>query len=291
MILVVGDVVDDIGVRPLEPVTPRSDTRAEIVMTPGGSAANTAAWIADLGTPVRFIGRAGADGVDRHRDALAHYGVDARIAADPGRPTATIVLTLDGAGDRTMYVDRGANSGLTLTDVPADAWDGITWLHVSGYTLFDPATRSVAIDLLSAAVGRGIGTSVDPGSVAFLREVGAPEFLRWTTGVDLLLPNADEARFLTGSTGPYLDVEALTAHYRAVIVTLGATGAMYAAADGTRDQVVAPRVDVQDTTGAGDAFTAGFLAAQHAGAAPRAALAAGAAAAERCVTRRGARPA
>ena len=89
-ILVVGDVVDDISVLPLEPVTPRTDTRAQIRMSPGGSAANTAAWLGFLGADVRFVGKAGADGAVRHSMALADFGVDASIAADPVTPTATI---------------------------------------------------------------------------------------------------------------------------------------------------------------------------------------------------------
>ncbi len=118
MILVVGDVVDDIGVRPLGTVNAASDTESEIRMTPGGSAANVAAWLGHLGSYARFVGKAGADGVVRHVDALSAYGVDARITADAELPTATIVLTLDDAADRTMYVDRAANTTLKVGRPP-----------------------------------------------------------------------------------------------------------------------------------------------------------------------------
>ncbi|EFQ82146.1 kinase, PfkB family [Aeromicrobium marinum DSM 15272] len=289
MILVVGDVVDDVGVRPLEPVNPRSDTRAEIRMTPGGSAANTAAWLGFLGVDTRFVGRAGVDGPARHGAALADLGVDARIAVDPVLPTATIVLTLDADADRTMFVDRAANATLSGDDVPDDVWDDVTWLHLTGYTFFDPDTRPVALDLVAQARSRGVGTSVDPSSLGFLRECGAEAFLGWTEGVDLVVPNADEARFLIGSSGPFVDFDRLAASYPHVVVTMGSMGAVLVG-DGVREQVVAPRVDVLDTTGAGDAFTAGFLAAWTQQQDPRAALAGGAGAAERCITFRGARP-
>ena len=292
-ILVVGDVVDDISVLPLEPVTPRTDTRAQIRMTPGGSAANTAAWLGFLGADVRFVGKVGADGAARHSMALADFGVDARIAADPVAPTATIVLTLDDDADRTMYVDRAANGTLTTDDVPESVWEGVTWLHVSGYTFFDPATLGVARNLLAEARHRNVPVSVDPGSVAFLREVGPEEFLRWTEGVDLVLPNAEEARLLASSTGPFIDHDVLAEAYRHAVVTMGATGATYvadAAGGGRREQVVAPRVSVLDTTGAGDAFTAGFLAAWIGDRDPKTALAGGVGAASRCVEVRGARP-
>ncbi|MEG9227581.1 carbohydrate kinase family protein [Aeromicrobium sp. Sec7.5] len=288
-ILVVGDVVDDISVLPLEPVTPRTDTRSQIRMTPGGSAANTAAWLGFLGADVRFVGKAGADGAVRHSMALADFGVDAHIAADPVVPTATIVLTLDDDADRTMYVDRAANGTLTTDDVPESVWDDVTWLHLSGYTFFDPATLGVARDLLAEARRRDVPASIDPGSVAFLREVGHEEFLRWTAGADLVLPNAEEARLLTGSTGPFINHDVLAEAYPHVVVTMGATGATYVGGE-VREQVVAPRVSVLDTTGAGDAFTAGFLAAWIDGQDPKLALAGGVGAASRCVEMRGARP-
>ena len=98
-ILVVGDVVDDISVQPLAEVTPASDTPATIRMAPGGSAANVAAWLGSLGVPTRFVGRVGADAVERHAAALQAHGVDVRLAADPELPTATILLQLDEVGD------------------------------------------------------------------------------------------------------------------------------------------------------------------------------------------------
>ncbi|MFH7323062.1 carbohydrate kinase family protein [Aeromicrobium sp. JJY06] len=289
MILVVGDVVDDIGVLPLEPVAPRSDTRAQIRMTPGGSAANTAAWLGFLGAQTRFLGKVGNDGVERHGDALREHQVEPRLVADPLLPTATIVLTLDDDADRTMYVDRAANGTLTQADLPDDLWDGVDWLHLTGYTFFDPQTRDVAIDLIAEAKRRGAGVSVDPSTTAFLREVTPEAFAEWTRGVDLLVPNLDEARLMVGATGPFVDFDALTRMYPQVVVTLGSMGAAYVAG-GDREQVAAPRIQVVDTTGAGDAFTAGFLASWLEQKDPRAALAGGIGAASRCVQQRGARP-
>ena len=289
MILVVGDVVDDIGVLPLEPVAPRSDTRAQIRMTPGGSAANTAAWLGFLGAPARFFGKVGNDGVERHADALRQHGVEPRLVADPLLPTATIVLTLDDDADRTMYVDRAANGTLTLDDVADDLWDDVDWLHLTGYTFYDPETRGVAVELVSEAKRRGAGVSVDPSTTAFLREATPEAFLDWTSGADLLMPNLDEARLLVGATGPFVDFDALTRMYPHVVVTLGSMGAAYVSGS-VREQVAAPRQQVIDTTGAGDAFTAGFLAAWIERRDARAALTAGVGAAGRCVEQRGARP-
>jgi sugar/nucleoside kinase (ribokinase family) len=288
-LLVVGDLVDDISVRVLDDVTAASDTNAEIRLRPGGSAGNVAAWLGHLGTEVVFCGRVGADAVDRHTRALADCGVKPYVAGDPDRTTATIVLQLDREGERTMFVDRGANRGLVPEDVPDEAWRDVTWLHLSGYSFFDPDTRQVAIELLAEARRRGARVSVDPSSVAFLRTTGVEGFLGWIDGVDLVFPNLDEARALVGSTGPQIDLDALAARFPHVVVTLGSMGAAYLAG-AERVQVTAPRVEVVDTTGAGDAFAAGFLSRWVEGATPKEALDGGRAAAETCVAHLGARP-
>ena len=127
------------------------------------------------------------------------------------------------------------------------------------------------------------------GTTAFLREVTPEAFVDWTRDVDLLVPNLDEARLLVGATGPFVDFDALTRMYPHVVVTLGSMGAAYVAGD-TREQVAAPRVQVIDTTGAGDAFTAGFLSSWVSGRDPRAALQGGIGSASRCIQQRGARP-
>ena len=288
-LLVVGDLVDDISVRMLDDVTTASDTNAEIRLRPGGSAGNVAAWLGHLGVDVVFCGRVGADAVDRHTRALTDCRVKPYVTGDPDRTTATIVLQLDREGERTMFVDRGANRGLVPEDVPDGAWRDVTWLHLTGYSFFDPGTRPVAIELLAEARRRGARVSVDPSSVAFLRTAGVEEFLGWIDDVDLIFPNLDEARALVGSTGPQIDLDALAARFTHVVVTLGSMGAAYLAG-AERVQVTAPRVEVVDTTGAGDAFAAGFLARWVNGAEPEEALDAGRSAAEQCVARAGARP-
>ncbi|GAA2073324.1 sugar kinase [Aeromicrobium halocynthiae] len=293
-VLVVGDVVDDISVKALAPTAAASDTTARIRMRPGGSAANVAAWLGHLGVECTFVGRVGADGVERHEAALAEHGVRAMLAADTDLPTATIVLQLDDVGERTMFVDRGANTSLRVDDVPEVAWDGVGWLHLTGYTWFDPATRPVADALVAQAEQRGVGVSVDPSTVSFLRDCGGPTFLRWVAGVDLLFPNLEEARVLVDARGPHVDLDALADGVGALVVTLGPMGAAFVERRGDveprREQVTAPRSPVVDTTGAGDAFAAGFLSVWTVRREPVAALEAGRAAAERCIAAIGARP-
>jgi len=254
-----GDVVDDIVVRPLTAVTEASDTNAEIRMHPGGSAANVATWLGHLGAEVRFLGRAGASGVDRHRQALEKYGVDARITGDPELDTATIVLNVDPGGERTMYVDRGANSAFTSSDIPADAFDGVDWLHLTGYSLFDDHVRPAALHLMDEAKRREAGVSIDPSSVAFLRHCGAEKFAEWSSRADLLFPNLDEGRLLSGQDNAELIAAELAARFGAVVLTLGPMGAIHHDGDAATHGRAEPG-PIVDTTGAGDAYCAGFLA-------------------------------
>ncbi|MDQ3627394.1 MAG: PfkB family carbohydrate kinase, partial [Actinomycetota bacterium] len=267
-----------------------SDTDAEIDQQPGGSAANMAAWLGVAGADVAFVGRAGRGAAGRHAAALRAHGVDAQLASDPHLPTAAIVLLVDPAGERTMYVDRGANANLRLDDVATWLWDGLGWLHLTGYSFFDPRVRPVAAELLRRAVAAGVPVSVDPSSAAYLDSVGAPDFLSWVRGASLLVPNAHEAQVLTGVRDPVEAGRRLAGEHGEVVVTCGAQGAVSCRATGAPVRQPPPQVDVVDTTGAGDAFCAGLLAAGMRGADVRARLAAGAELSGRAVGRLGARP-
>jgi sugar/nucleoside kinase (ribokinase family) len=289
-VLVVGDVIDDVLVRPRGPVTPDSDTPAEIRSEPGGSGANTAAWLGSLGVPTRFAGRVGARDVARHTDALRGCGVEPQLAPDPLAATGALVALVQPDGTRTMFVDRGANARLGLADLPDELLDGVDLLHVSGYALFDLPARDAVLDLVDRARRRAVPTSVDPGSVAFLREASPAAFHAWTRGVTVLLPNRDEAAVLTGATDPAAMARALGAHHDVAVVTLGAQGAVACGRDGAVVRAPAVGTDVVDTTGAGDAFNAGFLAHWLTRAPLVDCLAAGNALAADAVRRLGARP-
>ena len=257
LVLLVGDVLNDVVVRPLRPVTEDSDTHADIRSCPGGSGANQAAW---LGDRARFAGRTGAADHDAHTRALRRHGVDARLVADDTVPTGSIVVLVRPDGRRDMYTDRGANLRLTAADLPDDLLDGVDLLHVSGYALFDEGVRRAVEDLLARATRRGVELSVDPASVAFLRDFGAARFLDWARPAGLVFPNLDEGRFLTGLSTPDDVADALAERFPVVVLTLGPAGVLVRSA-GRRLRLAAKPVPVLDTTGAGDAFCAGFLRA------------------------------
>jgi ribokinase len=195
-------------------------------------------------------------------------------------------------GERSMIPDAGANDGLADADLPDELLAGGAHLHLTGYSLVRKGSRAAARAAIERALEREASVSVDPSSAALL----SPAFLDEVAGVNLLLPNAEEAEVLTGKGDPEQAASALAELAREVVVTLGAGGALWtdgsdlvrAAADA---EGAAPGGAALDTTGAGDAFAAGYLAARLDGAAPDAALFAGCRLAARAVRTAGARPA
>jgi len=290
-VLVLGDVMVDVVARASAPLAHASDTAAQIAFVGGGSAANTAAWLVHAGVPACLIGRVGNDAAGRAQvAALQQAGVDVRVAVDPERPTGSCVVIVEPGGERTMLPDRGANLALSPADVPADVFTGAAHLHVSGYTLLHAGPRPAALAALARARAAGVTTSVDPSSAAPLRDLGAAAFVRLVAGVDLLLPNVDEAEMLTGERDPVVAAAALARLSGAeVVVSCGAAGAVRSADGETLHAPAAPQ-PVVDTTGAGDAFAAGLIAARLSGAEPAAALAAANTLAASALALSGARP-
>lgn len=299
-VLVVGDVINDVLAETRGPLTHGDDNPAAIRTRPGGSAANQAAWMAALGLDVVFAGRVGARDAWFHRRELARFGVEPRLAADESAATGSIVVLIGPDGERTMITDRGANLLLRPADVPPALLEGAALLHLTGYSFFDPRPRDVALGLLAEARRRGVPVTVDPGSAAFLAALEPGAFLGWTRGAAACFPNLDEADVLTRQAGagdpplaaadPATMAAALAGYYGAAVVKLGADGAVYAAEGTAPARVTAEPVVVRDTTGAGDAFCAGFLAAWLAGAPLAAACGAAARTAARAVSALGGRP-
>ena len=288
-VVVVGDVnTDVVVVLAGEPAT-GSDRPATIRSRGGGAGANVAVHLARLGVDVLLAGCTGDDpAADGLRAELAAAGVRTALRTVAGAATGTIVSLVEPGGQRSMLADRGANLALQPADVPRLPTGG--HLHLSGYTLLDPGPRAAGLAALAAAVGAGCTVSVDPSSAGPLRRHGVRRWLEDTAAATLLLPNAEEARLLTGCADPVDAARALAERHPVVAVTLGAEGAVWASGSTLVSRPAHP-TDVVDTTGAGDAFAAGLLAAWLADRdlAPAAALDAGLALAAEVVRRPGAR--
>lgn len=265
-VVVVGDIGLDVHIRAGGPIAWGSDTPSSVSMLSGGAGGNTAAWLAAYGADVAILGRVGRDAAGAAaRSELEADGVRAVLAVDEQQPTCVVACVIETDGQRTMFPDRGANRAFGVADVQLDE-AAAGWLvagtpahlHLSGYVLFDEASRPGGLAALAGAISRGWTTSVDPQAASLLTAVGADTFLEWVSGVDLLLPNADELVALGGA-------ETLLARGHEVVTTYGAQGARWQAAgrDGARPvelSMPAPAVHCLDSTGSGDAFDAGLLA-------------------------------
>jgi sugar/nucleoside kinase (ribokinase family) len=286
-ILLVGDAMTDVIVRPGGPLIKGSDQRAKICFEPGGSATNQAAWLASFGVAVDLVARVGAADVVAETTRLGRLGVTARLVGDPALPTGRLVALIDQSGERSFFTDRAANEALSRHDIPDDLVAAASHIHLSGYSFFAPSPRAAVLDVMRRAGETPV--SVDPASAEFLREVGPASFLEWTRGAAILFPNADEAAVLTGTPEPEAQCALLAALYPLVVVKLGAAGCV--AAEGARRwRVEAPKLTAIDATGAGDAFVAAFLAARLMGAEIEAALERAVAAGAEATTQVGGRP-
>jgi ribokinase len=217
---------------------------------PGGKGANQAVAAARLGATVRFVGRVGADDAGRRlRDGLAAEQVDvAHVLVDPEAPTGMALIAVDGAGENTIVVSPGANARVSRADVEA-ARDVLAGAAV---TLVQHEVPESAV---AAAIAGAGGTVVLNPAPA--RPIVAP--------VDVLVPNRGELEALAGREGDPGELARGLDAARAVVVTLGAEGAVVV--EGERvERVPAPRVEAVDTTGAGDAFCGALAQALDSGA-------------------------
>uniref|UniRef100_UPI0040573C47 carbohydrate kinase family protein n=1 Tax=Streptomyces sp. SID1121 TaxID=3425888 RepID=UPI0040573C47 len=230
-LLVVGDVATDVVARYRSPLARGTDTTADIRLLPGGAGANAACWAARWGcADVRLLARVGTDARAWHEASLRDAGVRARLVVDDEVATATVISLVDASAERTFLTDSGASVLLSAEDWSPSLLDGVGRLHLSGYLYFSGVGREAAAAALASARERGIAVSVDPASVAFVEELGVERFLAATEGAETLLPNADEARLLTGLADAGKAAAALSRPGRVAVVTLGEAGAVVAEA-------------------------------------------------------------
>jgi sugar/nucleoside kinase (ribokinase family) len=257
-VVCVGDLMVDIVAQLPGPIAFGSDTPAPVGVHGGGAGANVAAWLVAAGATATFVGRIGDDSLGlRAVEDLTAAGVAPIVTIDPHRATGTCIVLVNPAGERSMVPCAGANDAASDVELlPAVA----DWFYLSGYALLNAGSRPFALDALATARERGWSIAVDAASSAPLRDAGAETFLTWVGTDVLLFANGDEAEVLTGLAEPAAAAQALALRCGAAVVKRGAQGAVWSDGSEVRS-VPAQTTGVIDSTGAGDAFAAGFLAA------------------------------
>ena len=270
-VVVAGNVTLDVLCYPVDDV-PRHESIAfeRAFVGSGGCASNTAVVLASLGVPTGIVACIGDDeSGEIARRTWQTYGVDARFVEVVTAQTAVSIGLIDSDFQPRFIHTSGANALLTPDRLNPRAYAaaGARWLHIGGYFVLPGLTQGKLAAVLQQARALGMATSLDVVTSPAM-ENPAPLWALLPQ-VDVFFCNLHEAKRLTGAESA-AEAAALLEQRGAqtVVVKLGAKGA-FVQSDGFRGVVPAPAVDVVDTTGAGDAFAAGYIAAALEGAPPR----------------------
>lgn len=260
---VIGDLVWDVLVKPDTQLHLGGDTTGRILMTPGGSAANVATWLARLGSHATFIGSVGKDVsgdlliADMHREHVATHVVQLADYA-----TSTIVVMIEPTGQRSMITNQGADFYLQSTHLPVDVLRTLAHLHVTAWSLFSEPPRTAVLDAVRIAKAAGATISFDPASYQMIDAMGRDVFLAMMDAmpIDIFFPNRDEAAIVAGTDNHDAIASCLHARWPQmhVVMKRDADGCIVSTPHHRHVVTTTPVVAV-DSTGAGDSFNAAFL--------------------------------
>jgi sugar/nucleoside kinase (ribokinase family) len=260
-VVVLGDLMLDVVLAPDVALLTGTDVPGRVVLRQGGSAASTARWLARLGARTTLIGAVGRDPAGRALVAAVRSDrVISRVVRVAGERTGRIGVVVAPTGERSFVADRGAADRLKPSDLEPAWFERVSILHLPAYSLVGEPLGAAARRAIELARAAGGQVSVDLASIGPLLSRGrraAVELVR-VAAPDLLFATATEAEALVGRATP----EGLLELAPVAVVKRGARGAtVMALEDGTRlrFEVATERLRASDTTGAGDAFDAGFI--------------------------------
>jgi len=262
-IVVLGDLMLDVVFAPDQALEHGTDVPGRVSFVQGGSAANTARWLARLGARTTLIAAVGRDPVGRALvEAVREDGVQARVMRVAAARTGRIGVVLAPDGERSFVADRGAADHLAPTDLRAAWFARADALHVPVYSLLSEPLGLAGRLAVKLSRDAGATVSVDLASIGPLLAKGrrAARELIEEVAPDLLFATAAESGALLGRR----EVEGLLELASTAVVKRGSKGATVLARSGEanlRFEVATDHLTTVDTTGAGDAFDAGFLVA------------------------------
>ncbi len=263
--LCAGNIVQDILVRPVERVAFDATAWVEAIeLRLGGNGSNTSYALAKLGVPVRALGLVGADDFGEKVVAkMAEAGVDCAGVTRGASATASTVVLVKADGTRGFLHCPGASIDAFSELIDFSAIDDVSYFHLAN--LFSlPHMRRLAADNLWKARDAGLKTSMDTGWDSRGEWIGTLK--PCLPYLDLLFVNQGEARWLTGHEEPRRAAQTFRdSGVPVVVIKLGARGCAVFSESGEYS-ALGYSVPVVDTTGAGDCFAGGFLAALHRGA-------------------------
>ncbi|MFC4625607.1 carbohydrate kinase family protein [Daeguia caeni] len=223
----------------------------DIRMAAGGGAFISAAHLAHAGRAVALVARLGFDSLSRGLEPeLKINGIDLRFLerADDAGPQVTVASVI---GNDRAFLSRRAGTARPSTLEEALQWKEAGHLHIAEF-----ATLHEIPGLVQQAKAAGFSVSLDPSWDETL--IYDPGFLSACQDVDIFLPNFEEARAITGFDDPMKALDVLARHFPVVALKGGGEGA-WLRTSAVDIHMAANDVPVVDTTGAGDAFNAGFI--------------------------------
>lgn len=262
---VIGDFAWDVLIRTNSELLRGGDTFGEVMLTPGGSAANVAVWAQRAGMSTRFIGKIGRDRFGQlAEEDLDREGVEAHFVETDAHLTGSVAVFVDHTGERSMVSGHGADFYLLPQELPRDIIRISRHLHLTAWSFFVDPPRAAVREAAHLAQAAGATLSFDPGSFQMIGEMGVRQFLSVTQdlGIDVLLPNKEEGSMLTGGLTEPEDIAAALADLypkALIMLKLDADGALVWE-NGHGTYVPAGSNNLVDATGAGDSFAGGFLA-------------------------------
>lgn len=263
-LVVLGDYAWDVLIRTNTQLLAGGDTYGEVMLAPGGSAANVAVWARRAGMETTFIGKIGRDrfGVLAEEE-LDRERVEHGLVETDAYLTGSVAVWIDDRGERSMVSGRGADHYLLPSELPRGHIEAARHLHLSAWSFFADPPRTAARCAAQWAAEAGATLSFDPGSFQMISEMGVQAFLDATTdlGVDLLFPNKEEGAVLSGESEPERIAPRLAEVYPGAVVALklDAEGA-YVFENGRGAWIPPATQNLVDATGAGDSFAGAFLA-------------------------------